>query len=104
MFTVNTHGNRHRLTIVATDTRSAYLNTFRLDTGKAGKHEDEDWCDFMWHSDGAKAPMDWKLIAAMILKAYRGGHLQPRHVYRVPVWGLMPENYRQALFNEFHKY
>ena len=101
IFQVNTHGNRHRLTIVATDNRTPYQNTFRLDTGKAGKYEDEDWCDLMWHCDGGKAPMDWKLIAAMILKSYREGHLQPRHVYRVPVWGMMPENYRQALFNEF---
>jgi len=98
MFTVNTHGNRHRLTIVATDDRKG--NTYRLDTGTADKHGPA-FTDLMLHDDGMSIQLDWQLIAAMIAKAYKQGQLQPKHVYRVPAWGLMPQQYQQALFNLF---
>jgi len=99
MFKVKTCGNRHRLTIVATDPRNG--NTYRFDTGTAGKHEDSDWCELMLHDGGMSIELDWQLIAAMIAKAYKQGQLQPKHIYRVPAWGLMPQQYQQALFNLF---
>ena len=98
MFTVNTHGNRRRLTIVASDPRSS--NTYRLDTGTADKHGPA-FTDLMLHDGGMQIQLDWQLIAAMIVKAYRTGQLQPKHIYRVPAWGLMPQQYQQALFNLF---
>ena len=101
MFEVNTHGNRHRLTIVATDARSEYRNVMRFDSAKAGKHEDAEWCELMLHDGGTVVEVDWQLVAAMIAKAFKQGLLQPKHVYRVPAWDLMPHQYKQVLFNLF---
>ena len=94
---VSTHGNRHRLTITATG-KDGY--EYSLDTGKAGKHEDEDWVVLC--SNGFPIGHHWDIIAGLMVKAFNAGLIQPRHAYRVPAWELMPFDFQQAVFSRFH--
>ena len=95
---VCTHGNRHRLTITAKG-KDGY--EYSLDTAKAGKHEDEDWVVLC--SNGFPIGHHWDIIAVLLAKAFDDSLIEPRHVYRVPVWSLMPAKYQQVLFNKFHQ-
>ena len=101
VFTVNTHGNRHRLTIVATDTRDGYGSVMRFDTASSTRHN-SSYTNLCFNDNGQRVGLDWALIAAMIAKAYKYGKLQPKHLYRVPAWSLMPDKYRLGLFKLFH--
>ena len=100
VFTVNTHGNRHRLTIVATDTRDEYNSVMRFDTASATKHDDA-YTILCFNDNGQRVDLDWALIATMIAKAYKDGKLQPKHIQRTPAWSLMPHSYGLALFKLF---
>ena len=101
VFSVNTHGNRKRLTIVATDTRNGYNSVMRFDTASASRHDDA-YTILCFNDDGLRVDLDWALIAAMIAKAYKDGKLQPKHIKRTPAWSLMPNSYSLALFDMFH--
>lgn len=98
---VKTYGNRHRLTIVATVDRNGYQNRLRFESATRGRYEYGHTNYLAFDADGQKVETDWQVVAVMIGKAYIDGQLQTKHVYRVPAWSLMPERYKQALFNLF---
>ncbi|HEY9639386.1 MAG TPA: hypothetical protein V6C57_02820 [Coleofasciculaceae cyanobacterium] len=89
---VDTYGNRHRLTIKDAIEGQDYV----LDSGS-----DEQGKYTRLSMPGVLDLWDEQIAASLIARAFKAGAIEPRHVYRVPVWAKLSFGWQQKLFNLF---